>query len=146
DFTGALFGQRGDVVVGDDHRLAVVGFVGPGDVPVFDDLAIQLAHPLVADATVVLGMHLMELDVVVLGGAVHLDRHIDESERDRTLPDGAHGVSMPIPSPAKQLDRPVSWDCAPFGPTAEAVTRARRKPKPVDGQSNAAGGSSSSAW
>lgn len=90
DLAAAFFGQRGDVVVGDDDHLAVIGFVGPGDVTVFDDFAVHLAHALVSDSAVVLGVHLVELDVVVLGGAVHLDRDVHQPERDGTLPDGAH--------------------------------------------------------
>ncbi len=75
-------------------RLAVVGFVGLGDVAVLDDLAAHLADALVADAPVVLGVHLVELDVVVLGGAVDLDRDVHQAEGDRTLPDGTHQPSM----------------------------------------------------
>ena len=90
DLAAAFFGQGGDVFVGDDHHLAVIGFVGPGDVAVFDDLAAYLADALVADAPVVLLVHLMELDVVVLGRAVHLDRDVHQTEGDRTLPYGTH--------------------------------------------------------
>jgi len=96
DFAAALFGQRRDVVVGDDHHLAVVGFVGACDIAVLDDFAVYLAHALVPDAAVVLGMYLVKLDVVVLGRAVHLDRDVDQPERDRALPDRTHSASMPI--------------------------------------------------
>ena len=82
DLAAAFLGQRGDVLVGDDHRLAVVGFVGLGDVAELDDLAAHLADPLVADAPVVLLVHLVELDVVVLGCAVDLDRDVHQAEGD----------------------------------------------------------------
>ena len=82
DLPAAFFGQGGYVFVGDDHHLAVIGFVRPRDVAVFDDLAAYLAGPLVADAPVVLLVHLVELDVMVLGRAVHLDRDVHQAESD----------------------------------------------------------------
>ncbi len=87
DLAAALLGQGGNIVVGDHHHLPVVGLVGPGDVAVLDHLAVRLTNALVADAPVVLGVHLMEFDVVVLGGAVHLNRDVHQPERNRTLPD-----------------------------------------------------------
>jgi hypothetical protein len=44
---------------------------------------------------VVFGVYLMKLDVMVLGGAIHLDRNVDQPEGDRTFPDGTHTASMP---------------------------------------------------
>ena len=93
DLAAAFLRQRGDVLVGDDHRLAVVGFVGLRDVAVLDDLAAHLAHPLVADAPVVLRVDLVELDVVVFGRAVDLDRDVHQAEGDGALPDGTHKPS-----------------------------------------------------
>jgi len=63
DLAAAFLRQRGDVLVGDHHRLAVIGFEGLRDVAVLDDLAAHLADALVADASVVLRMDLVELDV-----------------------------------------------------------------------------------
>lgn len=90
DLPAAFFRQAGDVVVGDRHHLAVAGLVGPGKIAVVDHLATRLADALVPDASVVLGVHLVEPDVVVCGSAVHLDRHVHQPEGDRTRPNGSH--------------------------------------------------------
>ena len=98
DLAAALFGQGGDVVFGDHHRLAVVGFVGLGDIAVLDNLAAFIADTLVFDAAVVLGMHLVKIHIMVLGGAVHLHRDVHQTEGDGASPDGSHALSMPIRS------------------------------------------------
>ena len=95
DLVAAFLGQRGDVLVGDHHGLAAVAFIGLGDVAVLDHLAALGAHALVLDAAVVFRVHLVELQIVVLGGAIHLDRNVDETEGDGTLPDRTHVISMP---------------------------------------------------
>ena len=76
DLVAAFLGQGSDVLVGDHHRLATIGLVGLGDVAVLDRLTALVAHPLIFDSTVVLGVYLMELQVVILGGAVHLHRNV----------------------------------------------------------------------
>ena len=55
-----------------------------------DHLAAHLAAPLVADSTTVRIVHLVQGDVVILGGAVDLDRHIHQAECDGTVPDRSH--------------------------------------------------------
>jgi hypothetical protein len=55
---------------------------------------------------------------VVLGRAIHLDRDIDQPKRDRTLPDGAHAVSMPAVS-----GRVTARRGGPSNP--ESLTRSR---------------------
>ncbi len=95
DLVAALLRQRGDVLLGDHHHLAAVCLVGLGDVPVLHHLVALTADTLVLDPTVVCCVHLMKLQVVVLGGAVNLHGHVDQTERDRTLPDGTHETSMP---------------------------------------------------
>src|SRR5699024_5537453 len=45
---------------------------------------------LIADAPAVLLMHLMHAHIVAFGRRVQLDRHIDETERDRPGPNGSH--------------------------------------------------------
>ena len=87
--------QVGEVVVGEHDHLAVLGLVPLGDVVVRDLLAVDRAEPPVADAAAVLAVHLPELHVVVLGGGVEPDGHVDEPERDRALPDRAHRASPP---------------------------------------------------
>jgi hypothetical protein len=64
DLPGRIGRQLREVLVGEDHRAAVVTFVGLGDVGVLDDLAVQFAGPLVADPAAVLRVHLMEPDVL----------------------------------------------------------------------------------
>ena len=95
DLAAALLGQRCDVLVGDHHGLAVVGFVRLGDVAILHDLTAHLTDALVADPAVVLGVHLVELQVVVFGGAIHLDGNVHQTERDRAFPNGTHQSSMP---------------------------------------------------
>ena len=78
-------GSDCEVLLGEDDG-AVAGIERLVDVLVLDDLAADLAAPLVTDASAVLVVHLMQLDVVVLGGAVQLDGHVDEPERDGAFP------------------------------------------------------------
>ena len=84
-----LLGRRQllEVLVGEDDAIAVVGVVGLVDVRELHRLAAFTAHPVVLDPSAVLGVDLMEADVVVLRRGVHLDRHVDQPERDGTLPD-----------------------------------------------------------
>ena len=82
DLAVALLGQRLQVVLREhDRALAVV--VRLVDVLVVDDLAADLAAALVPDPPAVLVVHLVQRDVVVLGRAVDLHRHVDEAEGDR---------------------------------------------------------------
>src|SRR4029079_3161197 len=65
------------------------------DVVEVDDLAVLLAHPLVADAPHVLVVELVELQGLLLGGRVHGDRDRHEAERDGPLPHrSGHVVSL----------------------------------------------------
>ncbi len=59
DLATALGGQRLQVLVGDDHRAFTV-VVGLVDVLVVDDLAVDLADALIADASAVLVVHLVQ--------------------------------------------------------------------------------------
>jgi hypothetical protein len=86
--------QLGQVVVGEDDHLAVLGLVALGDVGVGDLLAVDRADPLVLDPAPVLGVHLAERHVVALGRRVELHRDADQAERDGTLPDRTHGPSV----------------------------------------------------
>ena len=95
DLVAAFLRQGGDVLFGDHHGLAAVCFVGLGDVAVLHHLIAFTADTLVLDPAIVCCVHLMKLQVVVLGGAVDLHGHVDQTERDRTLPDGTHETSMP---------------------------------------------------
>ena len=83
-------GQLGQVVVGEDDHLAVLGLVALGDVGVRDLLAVDRADALVLDPPAVLGVHLPERHVVGLGGGVELHGHADQPEGDRALPDRTH--------------------------------------------------------
>src|SRR6185312_396820 len=94
DLVRFLDRQRVEVLLGQDHRAAVVALVRLGDLRELDDLAVQLTGPLVADPSAVLGVHLVKTDVLVLGGAVHLDRHVDQPERQGALPDRSHPSMM----------------------------------------------------
>ncbi len=76
-----------EVLVGQDHRAAVVALVGLGDVRILDDLVVDLADPLVADAAAVGLVHLVEADVLLLGRRVQLDRDVDQAEGHRAFPD-----------------------------------------------------------
>ncbi len=90
DLTAARGGQLGEVLVVEDHHLAVTGLVALGDVGVLDLLAVDAADPLVLDPAAVLGVDLTERDVVALRRGVEPHRHTHETERDCTLPDGPH--------------------------------------------------------
>ncbi|MCY1239805.1 hypothetical protein D9M72_526200 [compost metagenome] len=81
-----------ELILGEDHRAAVF-LVGLVDVRIVNDLAAHLAAALVADAPAVGVVDLVEPDVVVLGGAVDLDRHVDQPKCDSAFPYGSHGSS-----------------------------------------------------
>ena len=91
----ALLGQGGDVLFGDHHRLTVVGFIGFGDIAVLDHVTAFAADALILDAAIIGGVNLVELQVMVLGGAVDLYRDVDQTEGYGAFPDGTHGISMP---------------------------------------------------
>jgi hypothetical protein len=108
DLAAAARRELGEVVVGEHHHLAVVGLVALGDVGVLDLLAVDAAHALVADPPAVLGVHLAEGDVVALGGGVQLDRHADQPERHRALPDRPrHLRLLVLRGGLDMLDHPV---------------------------------------
>ena len=86
DLVVALGRERLQLLLGEHHGVRAV-VVRLRDVLVGDDLAAHLALALVADAPAVLLVHLVQGHVMALGGAVHLDRHVDQSERDGALPD-----------------------------------------------------------
>src|SRR5690606_25027205 len=92
DLARTLGGQLAELLVADDDRPVPV-VVGLVDLAPLDDLAAHLAAALVADASAVLVVHLVEAEVVALGGAVDGDRHVDQPEGDRALPDRAHAHS-----------------------------------------------------
>lgn len=118
DLTAALGGERGEVLARQhDGALAVV--VRLVDVLVRHDLAVDLAHAPVADAAAVLVVDLVQRHVVVLRRGVHLDRHVDEAERDGALPDGPHPSMVASPAPAREGYGATSapacgWSAAPW--------------------------------
>src|SRR5690606_24340311 len=89
DLATALLRERLEFGIRQDHRALTV-VVRLVDVLVVDDLAAHLTPTLVADAPAILVVHLVQRDVVVLGRAVDLHRHVDQSEGDGALPDGSH--------------------------------------------------------
>ena len=89
--------QLGEVLVGEHDGAPVVALVGLGDVGVGHLLAIDVADPLVPDPPAVLGVDLVEPDVLLLGGGVQLDGHVHQSERHGAFPDRSH-VPMMNPS------------------------------------------------
>ena len=90
-------GQRqvGEVLVGEDDHLAAAEVVALGDVVVGDLFAADRAGALVPDPAAVVAVHLVEPDVLLLGGRVQLHRDRHQPERDRALPDRPH---RPLPS------------------------------------------------
>ncbi|SLC93855.1 Uncharacterised protein [Mycobacteroides abscessus subsp. massiliense] len=94
DLAAGFGGQARQILIGDDDRAAVFGLVGLVDVPELHDLAAFLAGAFVANPAVVLVVDLMELEVVVLGRAVYLDRDVHQPEGEGALPDGTHIPSM----------------------------------------------------
>ncbi len=75
-------GELVEILVGEHHPLAVLGVVRLVDVLVGDDLTALGAHALIFDPPAVLRVHLVEGDVVRLGGRIHLHRDVDEAERE----------------------------------------------------------------
>ena len=81
-----------EVLVGEDDDLAVGQLVALGDVAVLDLFAVDRADPLVLDPSAVGGVHLVEADVLVLGGGVQLHADADEAERHGPAPDRSHAA------------------------------------------------------
>src|SRR6185312_16490729 len=79
DLSAALLGEGTQVVVGENDG-AVALLVRLVDVIEIDDSPTDLAASLIADATAVFVMHLVQVDVVILGRAVELDRNVHEAE------------------------------------------------------------------
>src|SRR6185312_15109416 len=81
--------------------LAATDVVPLGDVVIGHLLAVDRAGALVFDPAAVGAVHLMEADVLLLGGGVQLDRDRHQAERDRTFPDRAHDLP---PTPMSWTD------------------------------------------
>ena len=84
--------QLVEVLVGEDDDLAVGQLVALGDVAVLDLFAVDRADPLVLDPAAVGGVHLVEADVLVLGGRVQLHADADQAERHGPAPDRSHAA------------------------------------------------------
>ena len=79
--------HRLEVLVGEVDELALPVLEGLDDLVVRDRLVLELADLLVADRAVVLLVHEVELQLVLVHGAVDAHRHVDEPEGDRTGPE-----------------------------------------------------------
>ena len=109
DLVTALLGQRFEVLLG-EHNRGLALCVRLVDVGVLDDLAADLAPSLVTDPAAVGVVHLMQADVVVLGGGVELDGHIHQAKGDSAFPDRPH-----TPFTTHSAGR-KSTDCCPLAP------------------------------
>src|SRR5207248_3033340 len=76
-----------EVLVGQMDELSLRVFEGLDDLVVTDGLVLQLADLLVADRPVVLLVDEVELQPVLVHGAVQPDGNVDEPERDRAAPE-----------------------------------------------------------
>ena len=74
------------VVLPSSYALSMCGVV--------DHLPAHLAASLVADPAAVGVVHLVQAQIVVLGRAVEPDRHVDQPEADRALPDRSHAYTV----------------------------------------------------
>ena len=84
------------------------------EVPVRDLLAAHRAAADHRDAAPVRGVHLVEVDVLLLGRGVHLHRHVDEPERERALPHRAHRDLRPTTQPGSHVNlKEPGWPHAP---------------------------------
>jgi hypothetical protein len=106
-------GQLGEILVGEDHHAAVLQLVALRDVAVLDLVAAHLADALVPDPAPILGVDLVEPEIVFLGRAEHPDGDSHQPERDGTSPHGSHSVlgthCAPVfqpPTPGKCLVNP----------------------------------------
>ena len=81
-----------EVLVFDVHELALRYLVGLHDLVIRDGFVLELADLLVADRSLVLAVHEVEVEAVFLDCAEHPHGHVHEAERDRAGPDRAsHG-------------------------------------------------------
>jgi hypothetical protein len=71
------------------HELALPVLERLDDLVVRHRLVLDLADLLVADRPVVLGVDELKPQLVLVHGAVHAHRHVDEAKGDRTCPKGA---------------------------------------------------------
>ena len=81
-----------EILVGEHDSVAVGGVVGLVDVRELHGIAAFGTDSVVLDPSAVLGMHLVESDVVRFRRRIDLDGDVDEAEGDRTLPNGTHGT------------------------------------------------------
>ena len=90
-----LLGNRQfrEILVGQNHLVALGRFIGLVDIGVSDRLSAHGADTVVSDPSAVLGVDLMKPDVMVLGGGIDLHRDIHQPERDGTLPDRPHPIN-----------------------------------------------------
>jgi hypothetical protein len=101
DLVAAGHRQLVQILVGEDHQLAVAGLVALGDVGVVDLLAAHAAGALVPDPAAVLAVYLVEPDIVLLGCREQPDRHVDQPEGHGTLPDRPHCDESSLPRSAR---------------------------------------------
>ena len=148
DLVAGAQGHVLEVLVGEDDDLAVGQLEALGDVAVLDLFAVDRADPLVLDAAAVGGVHLVEADVLVLGGGVQLHGDADESEGHGSAPDRSHAApshratgrpgafSDPLPGQDRRIragdgrwqvgERPASPGGRTYGGRRRAGLRPRR--------------------
>ena len=103
-------GQFREIRVGQDDLVALRRLVGFVDIGVLNGFPAYSADAVVFDPTPILGMHLVESDVVVLGGGIYLDRDVHQPEGDRALPDRSHVITSTRDSSVVVPDEAVARD------------------------------------
>ena len=96
DHVSAVAGGGVDLVLAEHHVRAVRALVSLDDLFVGDLAALLGADAALLELLAVGGVDLMEMDRVVLGGRVDLDRHRDPTQHHRPVPDRPrHGGQLP---------------------------------------------------
>src|SRR4051794_3525430 len=91
----------GEVVVGEQHLLAIVELVAMGDRLEGHLLVLLRAEAPGVDRGAVLLVELAEVDVEVAHGAVERDGHVDQAEADRAGPERAGHQRRPFFAPSR---------------------------------------------
>ena len=122
DGVGGPWLQRGQVVLGDHHVAALGDLVALRDGLGWHLAAVLGVHLAGPDPRAVARVDLIEPDVPLGDGRVQLHRDVDETEADRSAPDGTcHGALLRT---APSAGRPAS------GPAGEKATPHARGPVP----------------
>ena len=121
DLSVFLLGQRIKLILREDDGVIVFD-VRSVDVLILDHIATHFAPTLISDAATVGVMHLVQVDIVVFGGAVELHRNVDEPESYGSAPNSTHTYRRPR----------ASVNGLPVAPTARNdVCMVRSKPHTV---------------